>query len=526
MKYKILNQFHPEVDREYIDRLQILYCGGDYIKKSAGRFIPKEEYESPPAHKNKLAWADYTPYFSHIVNTYAGGLLSKPFAVLPASDDADSKTPGDQLDDEGKSFWREFAENADGNGTPYNVVLKSIIATAMISKRAFLGTDYCKPDGYVKDKKQPYCFEIPPLSVIDWCKDDMGNYTWIMQNDIIIERKSIDSVRDIATFWWKAWKKEGDIVSYEIFSRNYPIQNGKITTPQDDDDIPSVEVGIVDFKFIPIPCLEFPDELWLGNTISNKCTTIFRSETCLNHAMGIHSNPILVYKQGSEVDGNKRSIKGTDPNRGSSARTDAKSHGASVIGPNDDLYFIEPDGKALSVMAQRIKDNVDELHRIVEASAQSVKATSGAKQNSAQSKSIDNEPKEILLSAFAAHVKAFVKEHYTLMSEARGEDIKWATFGMDDFHKIDREVLLEEATSINLISIPSKTFKKVNMQRIATEYEPSIGPQLQQTIKDEISDSIDGMDDEQLYPDLYPPADDGSGKPGSKQSKQTSKQEK
>jgi TRAP-type C4-dicarboxylate transport system substrate-binding protein len=64
---------------------------------------------------------------------------------------------------------------------------------------------------------------------------------------------------------------------------------------------------------------------------------------------------------------------------------------------------------------------------------------------------------------------------------------------------MDRDQLLKEAVSIQLISIPSKTFKKAMLTQIASQFLESLTPEEQAVIRREISEGVDGMEDDEMY---------------------------
>ncbi|MFZ2911804.1 MAG: hypothetical protein WAZ75_01845, partial [Candidatus Absconditicoccaceae bacterium] len=116
------------------------------------------------------------------------------------------------------------------------------------------------------------------------------------------------------------------------------------------------------------------------------------------------------------------------------------------------------------------------------------------------SKIVDNRSKEIVLTAYGEVVKQFVVKMFKLISKARNETINWQCLGLDDYRlTLDREQILKEATSMSLINIPSRTFKKAMLFQVASQFLNTLSPQEQLVIKQEISDSIDTVGDDELY---------------------------
>jgi hypothetical protein len=487
VKYRILNQISESLDVENIKKLQLLYTGGEEIKRQAERFIPKEINETPEAYKAKLKWATYTNYMANIVNTFAGNIFSKPLTIAPASDANNSDTPGENLESDESIYYREFAENADLQGNSFKSILKKITTAAMVSKFAYIAVDF--PTEEENSLNRPYCYEINPLNILDWNEDKFGKFTFLVIKDVVSQRLSLLQDRTTQIIRFTVWKKENSQVSYQIYE--IPCKKGECVS--EDADVPLIKEDTTDFKEIPILKLEIPEEMWIGNLIGNLTATIFRQKTALYSAMSKNCNPVLIYKQGAEItESGDVAEAGQDVHRGNSSIYQAKSKGALVLGPNDDFKFAEPTGSVYEPLSQAIKDNVDELHRIVSSTAQSVKSTSHASATSGISKQADNKNQEVMIKTFAEQVKLFAKKVYFLISQARNENIIWAATGMEDYRLVDRDLLIKE---LETITIPSPTFMKAKLIKLVTDYDSSLSESEVMTIKEEIFKSVDKMSD-------------------------------
>jgi hypothetical protein len=506
IKYKILNQTNPEYEELQIRKLQLLYEGGHEILEHANLFIPKEGMESPQSYMNRLQCSSYKNYFSEIVNSYTAEVFNKTLSVMPASDADDKSTKGVSLESTTDDFYQDFAENADLKGTSLVNLLKSTLSESMVTGKALLQIDFPKSDikplSLIEEEElgtaRAYLIPLPTLSMIDWSIDETaGTYNFCVIKSEYTDRTSLEQARDMKTIRFKVWQKEPTgIVTWKVYELKLKINK----QPKPDDEFLLIEEGTVSFPEIPIICLQCPQELWVGNLIGYLCADHFKRYSSLIHAENRSLFSIPVYQQGPEVSSSgDLSELAQNPYRGSQAAIQMRHKGFAVTGPEDKIYFAEPDGKSYQLVNDQLNDLVDEIHRVTHLMANSISGSKNSVSMSGLSKIMDNRAKEIVLTAYGEVIKAFVIKLYKLISAARNEPIMWAVLGLDEYRlTMDRDQLLKEATSLQLINIPSKTFKKALYTQIATQFIDSLTPQEQLVIQDEISKGIDSGEDE-LY---------------------------
>lgn len=505
MKFKYLNTKNPDYNELRIKKLELLYCGGDELLDNAKLFIPKESMENALAYSSRLKCASYRNHLAQIINDYVANLFSKALSVVPASDADDATTPGDNIEGEGGEFYREFAADTDLKGNPLSNVLRDLLTESLTSGRAYLGVDFPKPDQLPESLPEEeamglsraYTYCIPTLSMLDWQYDDFGKYTFIVLRNDIIQRKSLQDQRDMKTIQFKVWNKENDdSVSFEV----YEIQCKVGKEPKGDEECTLTDSGKVSFKDIPVLCLDVPEQLWIGGLIGNLVVEHFKRYSALVFAENRSLFSLPVYKQGPELpaNGDLNELQ-SNPGRGNQVANTMRLNGFAVIGGGDDITFEEPEGKCYELVDKQLSELVDAFHQITAQMANTVSANTSQAGRSGTSKKMDHHSKEIVLSAYGALVKEFAVKLYNLVSKARVEDINWQALGMDNYKIIDRAMLLQEATTMNLIAIPSKTWKKKHLVRIAFDLTDDLTPEEQLTIKDEIDKNLEGMSDDIIY---------------------------
>ena len=138
---------------------------------------------------------------------------------------------------------------------------------------------------------------------------------------------------------------------------------------------------------------------------------------------------------------------------------------------------------------------VDEMFRIVHQMAASVAATKTALGRAGVSKAEDRRATEIVLGAYGALIRDFAVRVYDCLATARGEDVVWTPHGLDKFELEDRDAILKEAMAIDVIAIPSATFKKLYKTKLAYALLGNVPPETQEVIREEIEDGVEHEDE-------------------------------
>jgi hypothetical protein len=506
MKFGILNAKHTDYCECETHKLEILYKGGKEIEEHASLFIPQEAArgESALLYHDRLKSVSYRNYLAKIINDYVSDLFSKPFSVITVSDSADPSTVGDDIGKE-EPFYKEFAEDVDLQNHTLAYILSNLMKDALVTGRAYLGVDFPKVDETprnIKDEEETnasraYVYSVPTLSVIDWNKDNFGKYTFLVLKNVTVPRKTFEETRDKQVISFKVWEKQDDnTITWKLFEITTKI--GK--EPNKNDDVPLVDEGMVSFKDIPVLCMEIPSHLWIGNLIGSMTIEHFRRSSSLVFAMQRNLFSIPVYKQGAEIGAGERpalSSLGMDENRGNSTSRSMAARGFAVIGPDDEIEFVEPDGKVYEICNTQLKELVDSMHQVInQMSITAITGTIGGMDRSGLSKMMDNHSKELVLYAYASLIKDFATTLYTVISEGRNENIIWRAVGFESFAILDRDQLVKEATAA--VKIPSATFTKHYLLNMSSALCPDMNAQTSLQVKKEIDEAVDSMSEEEL----------------------------
>jgi len=498
LTWQILNQKHDCYDAIKTEKLSLLLRGGFEIIESAQLFMPKWKTENPQAYQDRLSFATYENNFGEIINDFGSTLFSKPLSVLETTDADDEQTPGEEPDPASPHMqWQEHFTLDNQKLVDFMCDMQTesnAIATA------YFGVDFQDREINGQLTSLPYAYHIDPLSVLDWQKDDEGNFTFIIMKDDDCRRDNVRQLRNTITTTFTVWSRNPDNGKVEY--DQYQIKYLKDQPPAPDTPVPHLTREAVDISFKKIPIIECntPDSLSIGKLIGQLAASMYmRYSTflfCLNRGL----NPLLVYKQGAELPANgDLSIMGDDEDRGYKTLRTANTSGKAVIGPTDELEWAEIKGSVFDIAQTQLEKDKNELYRLV-ASLNSIIGKSGV--STAQTKSsglakvLDNQAKEHMLAAYSKLVKSWIIKAFELVFEALGQNVIWQCKGMDNYKVVDEDTLLAKITALPdyKTNMPSKTSYKQVCMDLAYDMHPFTNVGTMNKIQEEIAENIEAMD--------------------------------
>lgn len=507
LRYDVLTRHHEEYTPQRWEELWTLYRGGYAVMDAASDFLPRVVGENPVSYKQRVRGAAYIGYFGPIVNTMVAQLFGQELAIAPAADSKDPTTAGEdptnatEMDD----FYREFAKATDGKDCTFPDLCRKLVRTALVQRRSYMGYDSAPvtpetaPTNLAEEERsgalQLRAFEIDPLTLIDWEYDDEDELTLAVIRRVFNRRTALSGDRSKSYEEFKCWIREGTVVRWELYrTRLY----SKEEPLKPEEEIPLVESGSVSFPCIPILTFELPEELWIGNAVAplNKEHFQRRSELIAAEQRSLFEIP--VYKLGSEIgsdDGPLPSEVQQNPHRAQDPRQQLVARGFAVIGADDDIEFKGPTGAAYTIADQQLKELVDEIYRVVAMMAQSISSTSTALHRSGDSKSADADALAVVLREFGNLVRKFAVRIYRAIGTARGDtEIIWQAHGLENYNSEVRADLINEAVQVDLVAIPSATFKRHYKTSIAFKLVPEMDPATKEVVRQEINDGVAAED--------------------------------
>jgi len=511
MYFADLDQKNPEYNEIRTKKLELLYEGGEELKRNASLFIKREIMEAnDTSYQARLQNVYYQNYVAKIINSYNSDTFSKPFNVTPAADATDITTPGMDIEKTEEGFWKDFAENADLQGHSFEQVLSCLNKSSLITKRAYIGIDFPKldtqPDTLLEEEilgaNRAYIFDIPILSITDWNIDDYGNYRWIIIKDVQIPRKDWKSRRDKKIITFKVWQRDDEtgLISY----KTYQLIKKATATPNAKDICSLIEEDDVSFNQIPVICHCQPTELWLGGLIAGLAEEHLTRRSALIYSMNKSLFAIPIYTQGPEFVRNELSAIKENEYRGLDTVSQMKGKGAAVIAGGDKLEYLEPKGACYTIVDEQLKELVNSMHDVCNQMNLAGSLNKTAVDRSGLSKMMDNISKEIVLSTYGRNAARTAIKIYNLIAAARGEkNIIWTPKGLSDYKIVDVDQSLNQINTFQTLKqvVPSKTFLKATSKRLAIEISPNLSPTEAQSIENEINEFYDASSEDELFAD-------------------------
>ena len=497
--YGILTQTNPEYDAKLIRELEDLYKGGYAVMRRADYYLPQLVGEGEARHKERCALATYQPYFGQIVDQFVADVFEKQFSVTPQADAQNPATPGEDTTDD---FYTEFAKNCDRKGLPFEHLMQHALRTALVHRRAVVVIDAPSADSELANRAEEeaagldvYAYECPVEQLIDWEQGEDGNLEFAIIRVCECRRSGPLGKRGRITEKFTVWTDDGGVVRWDRYEISYEPDQ----PPKSEDMCQRVAGGVAaGFDTIPVCIFRLPEGLWVGNKIGPQSLEHFRRRSSLIGSENRSLCAIPYVGLGSELGapgGVLPSGAQQDETRGRDPVGHFRRQGYLVLGADDKVGFAEPSGACYALVHDQLKELRDDMFAVNHQMAASVRPTTTALGRSGLSKQQDQDATTRVLSALGQHVSEFGTKVYDRVSAARDDDIKWAGHGLDDYHSYDRESVLEEATSLDLVQIPSPTFRKKHKFEVAKRLLPSATPQELDVIRDEIEQGVESEEE-------------------------------
>jgi hypothetical protein len=505
VKYGSLKQKNPEYREALWRKLDDLYVGGFQILERAKEYITKQLGESEERYTERVEQASYINYLGMVVDSYAANLFAQE-PVVAAEKDA-------KLD----AFWETFAKDADLKGDDFSKVLRCSFTEALKKQRALIACDFpvtaIEPSNRAEEDAaggaRAYAFELPIEEMIDWEYSEIvtrkmplksgaevtysfGLLAWAILRREISKRETPDGARDKFIEEFRVWTlNEAGYAEWKVFQTE--PRTRQEAAPRDDVELKEIATGQTSFRQIPIVELTLPAGLWLGNKLGPIALELFRRRSALNASENRSLFPVAVVNLGPEIGGVGEAMPSEvqqNPNRGDDPVGEFRRKGFLVLGKDDKFAFVEPTGTAFEAVDKQIGDTVDEFFRVAHMMASSIASTSTSLGRSGSSKEQDYRAMGIVLEAYGAIVRDAAQRVYQVIAEARKEVIDWRVHGLDKFDVVDRAIVLEEAKSLALVSIPSNTFRAHWQTKVALALLGNVTPDMQKKIQGEIERGV------------------------------------
>lgn len=472
MKLEQLCGEHPTYDRELWCRYDALYRGGKDFRKQIGKFLLPNAAEPTDRYEHRKREAYYRSYCGPIVDFFAAQLMAAPMTTRVVDRDSDETVDPDE-------FYARFKEDVDGVGTDLvdfarNGFRKSLVKGSywwLASLPSAKGAaPQSKADWIDQDLGRVKLCGVEPETVLDWEFSEDGSLLWAVLFEETRPRTSFSDSRKLSKLTFRVI----DELNVSTYVRFYDPNAERLSG---DTDVPLVSVVPHGFSRVPLIRIELPEGLWLLNRVHDAQVEHFRLSSGLGWAIrqSCYAQPVFNLVDGE--DGKPRAPMGV---------------GYYIqIGKDDKVDYLSPPAQPYQVIAEEIKSQKDEIYRVSQQMAQGVENNAAAVGRSGDSKMADAGATEVCLKAYGSVVREAIEKMFDLVVDGRRDSIKFSISGLDKFNLADAAIMVDNASKVTALNIPSTTFKK----ELFVSTAEALLPALEQGKKDEIRKEIEeGVD--------------------------------
>ncbi len=454
-----INREHPQyVARKHTWRqYRDLYLGGEHFKNNVGVYLIRRQKEPADVYAERAARAFYENYVGSIVDWYASTVFRRE-PVLTFCGENESA----------KEFFGEFVEDADRKGTPLADFFRRQFSDALVTGTSYALVDFPrmdrKPENRAEEEacgaSRAYLVEYGAENLINWSRDDLGNYEWVVLRTTAIKK---DRVED------SDWREERRWAYYD--KQTYRIYVQEITGGGEAGPVQLVATGahaLAEQNQVPLFELRIPEGLWMMNRAGSLQLEHFNKSNALAWAltMGLFAMPVVYSeRQWSQMVGESYYIQ---------------------LGPDDRFGWTEPEGKVYQIAADNLTRLQEEIYRVCYL-AQAGGPLDKSAHQSGLSKQLDFAITHDVLRSYGDAVKDQVRRVLKAINEAREDGLEIAVMGMDVFDISDFTDEIADAKDLMALGITSPTMKKEVSKRLALMYLAD----LPQDVKDQIAAEIE-----------------------------------
>lgn len=471
MKFKELKAKHPTFNEQRLFMNDLLYEGGPEIMNNAELFLgQKQEDESEAFYAERMLTA-YDPIYANTLNRLKALLFSKPLQVMPtqsggndgqvkqSSDEDGYSNPTQNEDPEVKQILQDFQSDCDGLGTPLNTFMAEDLICAMKNEYTLTLIDFPQPvdlpAGASKgDQKalgllRPIIKRLCLSKVINWQKDDQGEFIWIVFFDPqmgFVEQPG-DPTLDIYKWTIIGFPKDSDTIVFKDYIRTYNRSADQF--PTDEDDIPGMPDRTTTFTESNIVEFNLGCALALGNVIGPHCEQLYRTDalcsaTAQRNCFALPWVATTMGLPGAGADGRRAigpNVMGQE-DLDNSPTGYSRQDGILVLQKGSQAGMLEVQGKALEALQAQRTTVRESINIAVHQVSQNIRSMKQAL--SAAAKEEDKKDTEIILnefkSAFELYLISIFDKIFTFLGKP---DVALQMEGLNTEDDADRTMVLQ-----------------------------------------------------------------------------------
>lgn len=433
-----------------------LYLGGEHFKNHATLYLIRRQREPGDVYAERLARVFYENYVGSIVDWYAATVFRRePVLTFGGNNEAAQK------------FFEEFVEDTDRKGRSLTDFFRRQFIDALVTGASYALVDFPrldrKPENRAEEEalgaSRAYLVEYGAENLINWSRDDLGNYEWVVLRTSAIKKDRVEDADWREERRWAYYDKQ----SYRIYVQERaggevgPVKLAAKGTH-----------GLAKQNQVPLFELRIPEGLWMLNRAGSLQLEHFNKSNALAWAltMGLFAMPVVYSeREWGQMVGESYYIQ---------------------LGPDDRFGWTEPEGKVYQIAADNLTRLQEEIYRVCYL-AQAGGALDRGSNQSGVSKQLDFAITQEVLRAYGDAVKDQVRRVLKAINAAREDELEISVTGMDEFDISDFAGELTDAKDLLGLGISSPTMRKEVSKRLALKYLADAP----QDVKDKIAAEIE-----------------------------------
>ena len=473
MKVADLMRRHPTLDTDRLARLDALYRGGAALRAALPTLMPAHFMEPTEVTFERRQRAAYENHLGPVVDQWAGEVMAASLSLTPSGAAAmpawvaGLKTNADRQGTDWAAFWRGRLTRALVDGTAWVLIDMPAVSGATLSDRG-----QAEQVGLA----QPYLVGLDAAQVLDWETDAQGGLTWALVYTCRSERPSLAGGRQIRRSW-TLWTRQG----WQRFELVHPWEK----PPRDEDDVSEVASGIHPLGRVPLIPLTLPDGLWMSSLLEDPARALFETQCALEWSLYKSAFAVPVFQTQDEI--TKVSL----------------SVGRFLRLEREDKYgWLEPSGQGWDALDRQAIRRMEGIYRIGRQLAQSATHDSSRARQSGAAKTEDRKPTVVVLLAYGALVTEAMRQALAVAAGWRREEATVQVTGLDEFEGSTLDVELERALILQSLRVPSASFSRAVLTRVAERYLEDAAPEVIAQVREEIAAGVQAR---AQVEDLYTP---------------------
>ncbi|MEP6756973.1 MAG: hypothetical protein ABJA67_15820, partial [Chthonomonadales bacterium] len=442
-----------------------LYKGGEVLKGNASDYLARRQKEPANVYQERLGQVFYENYVGSIIDWYVASLFRREPVILPEGEDP-----------AGRQFLTAFIEDSDTRGTTISEFFRNALRESLVygTTHAVLEFPRVTNEAMTRAEEEAlgssraYLVHYRPDQLINWSKDERGDYEWVVLRTQRTRQVSVSDTRMMERTRWYYYDRE----NFRVYEREVASNGIKLDLlPASDGDIRLVDEGrhaLAGERRVPLFSMPAADGMCLMEKASLLQLEHFNKSNALSWALtlGLFATPVVYTdREWSQVVGEAYYIQ---------------------LGPNDKFGWTEPEGKVYQIAADNLTRLKEEIYRVCYLMTQ---AGGPSMAQSGLSKQRDFAVTQEMLRAYGDWVKDSIKRIIGVALAVRKDRIGFDVSGLDEFDLADFTTEIGDAERLLNLGIRSDTLDKQVKKKLAFQFLSDV----RQAMKERIGQEIDGV---------------------------------